>query len=942
MSRALLLAVLLLAGSAHAGWVEVATPTGVPTDLTITDGGVLVLSTTDPGGVAEAWRVSDAGVALVASVPGPAIGAGLFGADCLAVARAASRGLAYSAPVCGVATAFGTTGSGVAFRLTPTITAATTFSTFAQLTWAPGSEGPWTAVSNFPRPSAPDVLQVARIGGVDVLAVNTGLQRVGLSVDGGAWTNQAAGAELRDVVPFERLGAPALVAVAIDGGLLVSSGIGTVAFQPAAMPTGEIARFVAMAGSRGVASTASGAVLSPIPDPARPGETWRVRAGAPPLTGRVHCADGRWCAGFAGNVAWALDNAAAPTASVAVPAARFGVPVQLVADAGDADGDPVFVSWSSALGAVTPAGGVPDGTRADLVPGCDAVVPIEVTVTDGVRSTTQQVTVPVERRGDLVVTGPASVLAGGDAGRFEVGVDGGCLAPAAVSWSSPTGQTGAGTTFDWTPPATACDASGVTSSVTATLAWPGGLGTSTATWDTLVLPWGAPEAPVFPAPARQRSGTSVAWYASGATHACELQPLFPGTELVWALDGGALATPIDGGLLVTAPSSCVASTERFVARRQVIGEVAGRLSAEGSLVVELTPDLDPLDAGTPFTVSATGDAGVFAGLLEVIASCLAQRPLEAEVTVSQGGVALQAGRFPAPGPWSLPVSGACLGGTFEISAALFEGGVDTGARATTSVTMRSSPVAIGDLAPATLAVQCGVGASGVVALAQPAWACRTADLTWRRVAGPELEVSSGTGERAALQTTARDWSAAGQALVLEWHVDGGVGNSLREARTVHLTVEPFLSTSVRLEPALVAEESVFRARVTVANPSACDVEGVELELPFSGATPEPGTVRVDGLPVEAAAAGGTLRLAGVAVPAGGAVEVSVLARPKLLGSPALAAAARLNGQLVSTDVSAPAGAPGCGCGTGGDAGLLLALLAFSRWRRRPARVGCRA
>lgn len=939
--RSALLCVLLAASVARAGWVEVATPTGVPTDLTVTDGGVVVVSTNDPGGVATAWRVTDAGVTQVASVVGPAIGAGFFGNDCLAVARPASRSLAYSSPACGSALTWGLSGTtGLCFRLTPTLVGAVAFSTFSQLSSAASAEGPWTAAGNFGRPAAADVLQVARVGSVDVLTVNAGLQRVGISIDGGTLSNQAAGADLRDVAPLERAGAPGLIAVATDGGLLFSPGIAAVAFQPAARPASAVARYVSVAGLRGLASTGSGVVLSPIPDPARPGETWVARSAAPLLDGKVHCVDGRWCAGLAGNVAWALENTAAPGVAVTPPQASVGVPLRLSADAGDPDGDPVFVRWSSATGGLTPVAGVADGTQVELVAGCDAVVPIDVTVSDGVLSSTVQIAVPVERRGAPVATGPASILAGGDAGRFELAVDGGCLAPAAVSWSSPTGQGGASTAFDWVPPATECSATGSTATVTATVTWPGGLGTSTASWDTLVLPWGAPAAPAFPSPAQQRSGTTVTWSPTGAAHACAQQPGFPGTELLWELDGGALATPVDGGLRVAAPSSCVGSTERFVARRQVVGETAGRVSAPGTLVVELTPDFDPLDATAAFALTAGGDGGVFSGALSVTAPCLAQRALEADVSISQGGAALATQRFPVPGPWSLPVSGACLGGTFEVSAVLLEDGADTGARANAPVTTGVVPVALGALAPAQLEVQCGAGFSGTLTLAPVAGACSAADYGWRVVAGPALESSAGAGTTALIQSAARDWSAAGQTLTLEWSADAGPGNTLAETREVALTVAPFLETAVTLEPVLLQEESYFRARVRVANPSACVVAGVELELPFGGATPMPGSVRLDGAPASAELSSGTLRVPAVVVPAGGQVELSVLARPKLLGRPSLSASARLNGQLVSTEASAPGASSGCGCSSPGGA-FWLGALAFARWRRRAARVGCR-
>ncbi len=936
MRRALSTAAVLWAALAFAGWHEVTTAPGTPEDLTVTDGGVVVLATSTS---ASAWRVSDAGAVAVAQVDAGAIGAGFFGADCLA-AVGSNRQLRYSAPACGTATevAFGT--SARRFRLTPTQSAVVTVSVVNQLYGGPGADGPWTALRNFQSPGVVESLNVTRLGTLDVIVATGGLQQMVLSLDGGAAVSLGLGTELRDLSPFERLGVPAVLVVSIDGGFALAPQLTAPVLQPVALPAGEVVRFVSASGLRGLASTASGGVLSPIPNPSAPGETWVARVAAPALTGRVHCVDGRWCAGFAGNVAWALENAAAPTVAVTPPPARFGEPVRLVADAGDADGDPVFVTWATTAGALAPVAGVADGTQVDLVPACEATVPLDVTVSDGVSSVVVPVSVAVERRGEALGVGPPSVLAGGDAGRFALSVDGGCLAPI-VTWSSPTGQGGAGASFDWVPPATACDAAGTTATVTATVTWPGGLGSSSVAVDTLVLPWGAPEAPVFPSPAQQRSGTSRDWSPLGATHACETELNFPGTELLWALDGGALATPVDGGLRVTAPSSCMASTVRFEARRQVIGEQAGRVSPPGELVIELTPDFDALDATAVFSVTALGDGGVLSGELTVAASCLAERSLDAEVVISQAGVALASGRFPVPGPWALQVPGSCSGGQFDVTAALAENGADTGARATAMVTTGLVPVALGLQRPERLEVQCGLGAAGEVSLEPVAGTCSAAAFSWRVVSGPAVEQATGQGATASVQTLARDWSAAGQVVTLEWSADAGAGNALTEQRQLVLGVAPFLSASSRIDPVIVEEQSVFRARATIKNPTACPAEGLQLELQLSGAVPVEGTTRLGGAPVEAAWRDGAVSVEGLSVPAGGEVELELLARPRLLGRPALAATARLNGQLVTLADAPWVIGPGCGC-SGGPGGLGLALLAcVLRWRRRAARVGCR-
>ncbi len=943
--RSLRLALLLLPTLAMAGWWPVGTA-GVPQDVVVVDAGLVVAAGSTSS---TAWIVAaDGGVSTLVTLPGASTGAGLFDGGCLVALQGGSNIVTFS-PGCGtpqavIATTVRHLRVFAGDQLAMTITAG---ANTEQLLTGPVAATTWPQIGGWTM-SGVRSLQTTRVGGVDYLVANMQLASFQLSVDGGTASSVGVPAPLRDLSPFERAGLPALVGVTTLNGLVLQPDVRVVGALTPTIPTGLIPRFVGMARGFGMVTTSTGVVLSPIPDPARQALTWRARTAAPIVTERVHCLDAKWCAATetAGQI-WLYENAAAPEVVFSGFSADAGSTVRLVADAGDPDGDPVFLSWSAPGATFQPVVGVDDGFQVDLaVPPGAACGPlaIDLTARDGLHVVVTPVTVEIVGHGSLQTLAPPSPpYAGGPPVSVSAVIDGGCD-PATIAWTSSDGQFGSGAAFSWIPPAIVCAAAGLPVSLTATASWGRGApSTSSSVRQVTVQPWGVPEPPVFPGPAVQAGGTATVWVPLDGGHACDGTTGFPGTELVWDfVDGGGLPVQaLDGGLLVGASSLCVPTRVVAVARRQVVGEQLGRLSDAGLLVVDVSPNIVPLDATTPLTVTAAMDAGVASGQLSVTTTCLPQRRLEAEVTVFDGTTPTASARFSTPGGWSLPVPGGCAGGTRDIVARLFEDGGATGAEARATVALDVIPVAVGAQSVGRLEVFCGVGARSTVSLLPVAGACQSAETSWRVVSGPSLNASGGTGSTFELQSTATDFSIVGQQLVLEWTVDAGGTNVATASRTIELDVRPFVEIDVQSSPVLRREEETFQLEVTLRNTTACAVDGLTLEVPVSGAVPMLGSVRVDGRPVPAHLEGSALVIEAVSLPADGRAVVRLDAYARLLSTPGAAPVASLHGLVVSTRAPAAVTPTGCGC-TGAQAPSWLAfagLLLLARRRRalRPAR-----
>lgn len=928
---------VLLPMFAFAGWKQV-TAAGSVQDLQVLDAGVVLIASTTSGlGV---WQISDAGVSSLNSMAGAFVGGGSFGAGCL-VGLTGGGTLVLSSPACGTSAPLGPN-TWQRFRLisdSPPYGVAIVTSASADTVWSGSGTGAgWAARGFSVTGSGVRTLQNVRIGGIEY-AVASGNNGVRVSVDGGDPGNVIPGTIWRDAAPFSIGGAPAILGMAASGLALLRDYRTPSVFTPT-IPPGFTPRFGSMALRTGMVTTLSGELLAPIPNPAKPAETWVVRSGPPSalLSERINCAGDRSCVTATdAGVVWFWENELAPTVTTTVPQLDAGQTIRLTAAASDGDGDPVFVTWSGGDGVFTPVPGSDDGTLVDFTApaGICAPAAISVSVTDGSRSTTQSFPITVITRGALGIDGgTAPALAGGPAIVFSAFLDGGCPAAMPLAWSTTEGQTGSGNQFAWTPP---CDVTGAPITISATATWSSGTpATTSASSDVIVQGWAAPPAPVFmPANGTQQSGTVVDWPFSAGAHMCSTSMNFPGTEVVWAIDGGGLfPLVIDGGLRIDAPR-CAAFPVRVTASafRRVVGETLG--SDAGTLTVDVVPDALPLDANTGLLITAAGDAGLLFGTLAVDAGCLAERAATVEISVSSAGRPVVDGGFPAEGgSWALPVAGGCSGGVYDVTARLFEGGVFTGAAATSQATLSFAPARVGALSVDRVDVTCGAGAKAQVRLLAEPNSCAVAEVSWRAVSGPALLTNSGTGETLELQTEALDFSVVGQQLSFEFRADSGAGNLDVATRTIELGVQPFLEVRVHARPPLRREEEGASLEVTLTNPTACQVDGLALTLPFSGGTPLLETALLDGHRVNARSTEAGVVIDAVSVPALGSATLQLTAKARLLSTPTVLPVASLNGYVVSTAAPALAPATGCGCAELSSPVFLALLTLVLRRRRR--------
>ena len=941
--RALRAMLLLLPIAAPAGWRPVSTVAPPVRDVQVVDAGV-VLAVSATG--VTVWQVTDAGVAVINQLDGGSfVGGGFYGANCV-LGLTGGLVVTPSSAACGVNTTISGTGNATGFKLlsaAPFAVAAVNTGSFDNLFSGPGAAPGWLQQnpSSSINGNVNRSLQTRRIAGIDYVAMNTGapIAALYISVDGGLPSVVANTPSWRDAAPLPMNGAPAVLGVT-GTGLVLLSDYRTSPPVSLSIPAGTAPRAVSSSGRASMATTTTGVVLAPVPNPARPLQTWVVRSGPDGgVGGKVHCLDDRACVSSNdAGVIWLWTNDEAPTVSfVVAPLADGGL--RLAADAGDGDGDPLFVSWDAGPGAVVSAlAGIDDGTQVDLTTLVCADLTIQAVVTDGLPGHERSVSQPLPVRGELVVTGSApSVPAGGGPLFFSAFIDGGSCLPNTIDWSTSDGGTGSGSGFSWTPPLTECNADGGLVTITATATWPSGQpATTTVSRQVVVEPWGGPFAPSFTT-ATQLPNTTADYLSSGLEHQCSGSPGFPGTELVWTIDaGGAGVTEIDGGLRVVAPQTCVDLQVSASAYRRLVGQPSQATDA-GTLVVNIPADLAPLPASTEFFLSVGGDGGVLFGVLKVDAGCLGERGVTANVVVFDNGTRVSDGDFPPPldggeWTWRLPLIGGCQGGTFDVVADLLANTGPTGAQAQGSITLPFSPVIVGAQTVTQLDVVCGAGARSTVALIPEPAACAAASVHWSS-SGPALVTPSGLGESFELQTQALDFSVVGQEVAIAWSADAGAGNADSATHTITLGVQPFLTVDVKSRPPLRREEEAMTLEITLANSTSCAADGVSVLLPLSGGAPIAESVLIDGVKSRGRSTDLGLVVDGVTVPGDGKTTLQVSVRPRLLSSPTVEPVASLNGYVVSTRLPAVAPATGCGCSTAELSMMLGALLIFVRRRR---------
>lgn len=927
--RALTLLLTLCSLPAFAGWRDYGLVNGTFSDVQVLDAGFVLVSSIGTGAELVALvGEADGGVTRVVSLAGAFQGGGYFGNNCLA---GVATNVTYSAG-CGTAVTLAAAGQGgrqTGNRLSVLMLTGSTYAVGS----GPISTGPFTAAGSFTSSTGVRV-RSATIGGVDyAVANNVSLANFLLSVDGGTSTQIGSGVVLSELSPFSRSGVPALLGVTSAGALSLQPIINNTMSLAPSLPVGFVARRVAMGTDVGLVNSTTGALASPVPDPSSPTLVWRERPdagfGVPNVA--MHCLDSKWCAVLdSASHLRVYENAAAPLGFVSPVSASAGAVVRFTVDAGDPDGDPLFLSWSGGTAVLGS-----DGTSVDFTVPLDAgcgTSGVVVTLFDGVHQTQVNADALLGGRGAISSSAPSpsAVYAGGPAVTFDAALDGGCIG-ATFSWSTTDGQSASGATFSYQPAATWC---GGTVDVTLTTTWASGApATESRTVTLSPTPWGVPNTPSFTS-GTQPAGTVQAWLVDpGAEHACSTTGGFPGTELLWdSIDGGgATVTIIDGGLSIDAPA-CVPGRVVATARRQVIGETLGRVSGPASLDVSITASVPPLDATANFTMSVEVDAGQAVGATALTATCLAQRAVESELRIFDGTTQVTNVRRPL-GPFALALPGGC-NGAGSIEAELVEDGGLTGAIVRQPLPLPSASPEVGTLATTRVNAVCGRGVSEQLTLIPSPNACASALTSWQLASGPALVAPSGSGTVVAIDTVAKDLSMAGEQLVFNFVADGGAGQLASAQRTIDIGVDPFVQVALITHPLLPREDSSLELEVQLTNTTECDVAGLDLSVPLTGASPLVETVTLDGQRIAATWDSGALTITSLALPAKATGVVRMAARPKLLGTPSGAPSVTLRGLPVSLD--APGHAPaasGCGCAAL-DATSLLALALVTLARRR--------
>ncbi|MEW6431051.1 MAG: hypothetical protein AB1730_06040 [Myxococcota bacterium] len=944
--RRLALLSVLVSGLALAGWSELPALTGAPQDILAPDAGTVLAASSGTSGQVVGWTVSDAGVSNFLTQAGVSfVSVGAFN-GCVSV-LGSNGALIHFPASCGVTPSL----SGAGFsrlRILPGGISVVRFTPNASLDSiyvAPTPIGAYSATSPTWLGSNPRSLETARIGGVDYAVLNENAASLRVSIDGGIAFTVPISAAARDAVPFARLGKPGVVVLTTAGGAWLLPDLGAAGLEtPITLPGGFVPQFVTMTTERGsdagagygLMTSTTGVVLSPVPDPSRPGSVWIARGGAPALALRAHCVDARFCAAIGdGGVLHVLSNDAPPVVGLDAGAVAPGATVSLTAVAGDPDGDPVFVSWSSGTATVAPGTDLQGLTATLTVPAaaeCTATgVAVALTVSDGLgaHDRTQTVTIPLAVATQAWISpGSATVAAGDPPVAFTGGSDAGCSA-GTLTWSTTDGQMGSGDAFNFAVPATECSPDGGAYDVS--VAWTDQAGhQSSATARVTVAPWGRPEAPAFETPVSQPAGTPKRWSPSNAAHACAMTPGFPDTQLVWALPtppAGVSLTPFDGGLEVNAPDFCTAASVSVSAVRVVNGDPISRASDAGTLTVTIVPAPPPLGANTPFDVGLQVDAGVAFGQFTVDAGCRPLSLLSAEVTlgVPDASIVATTGALPVPGPWSLGIPASCGAGQFELVARLFDDGGFTGAVVRDTVPADSLPVLPGVASPDRLPVSCGLGVRGTLRVESADGGCATPVATWRQVGGPALTQAAYSGTSVDVQSVSKGLELVGERLSFEVDVGDGSGASATGRHEVLLVADPFVEISESTAPFPAQEEEALQVTVRLVNTATCDVSGLEVREALSGLAPAMDTLRLGDAAVTGELVDGTLTVRGVSLAAGEARTLSFRARPRLLSRGTLAGTVFLREQLVSTRPR-PGALTGCGCQAADPAPWLLGLI----------------
>lgn len=811
-------------------------------------------------------------------------------------------------------------------------------------------------------------------------------------------------AQPRDVALFAHGAAPGAFVVPSDGGLewtrdVTSADAG---FAPASLP-GGIADVVgvsftreggdSVAGGFGMATVrfdgGTSGVIRAVPHPSRPGELWTpstraLPSGLAPVSlGKVACAGPTFCAILlpstaANNVLLYWNNA--PPALEPVPTLQVDDTQALAftVDAGDPDGDPVYVAWGPADGGTYPVlvqSSDPDGRQVVFTPDAGAFCGTTSTsfdftarVSDGLAAHTSSFPVTLVVNHVSNAATPAldrsqvDVLAGGPTEQVQATPGVGGCPPQGFVWREVTSAgvtfTADGGTATFAPPLNLCDADGGLGEYEV-VALDGPDASTPARVSVRVRPWGPPLPPVFASPVKQVAGTDAVYRSLDAGHVCETAPQFPEVTIDWLFQAGAIpgvdvlanGSAVTPGSSFTAPEITVRSSDgcaegslAFSGRQRTVGDDAGFVSPSADLVVNLVKVLAPIeDAGYQLSGSYDPSSATYTGRADVDVNCIAERGLTAEIRLDRVDAGTEAQTVAAVGePFSLSVPTGCAGGEFVVTAELLADGGSTGRVQTDSFTAPVVPVEVGPIDRSSLGAACGAGASGE--LSTSALGCTGARVSWERISGPALVEEQLAGESVTVRTVETELNALiGQTLRIRVQAEGGPGNV--DSEEVGLTIVPeprFVGVRHRSDTPIAPEGRVMGIAVELTNASDCGLTGVDFEEMLDGLAFVPGSARVGGQPVEAVAEGGVLRVSGIELPARATVVLTYSARPPLLGSPRPSGTAYLRGVPLSTENAGFGGGvragSGCGCsGSTGGLGSALALVALCVLRGRSKR-----
>lgn len=731
-----------------------------------------------------------------------------------------------------------------------------------------------------------------------------------------------------------------------------------------------------------------------IPDPNNVGRYWVPSTTQPtnPTAGvydSVRCANGRFCVLAAGNsgsstgIQLALyRNLSDPTVEAPAFVVQEGAPgVQsMTVDAGDPDGDAIFVTWvldpsaSMYFSSLGPDPTVHDRRtwlgstirpNANLCGVVQASIPVTVSAHDGVRqgpSVNGSITVvhtPPGQPGPDQIT---AIQAGLPSAVQTYGfLSNGCmsLGTEIIPSTSATAALTSSSTLDvrFTPPRVWCDDtpdSGVRQFQVKVV--DGAVKSLPATATFVILPWGEPEPPFGAGrTASQDAGTTVT-YRPDATHLCDGDAgSFPGVNTHWTwTPSGAGFTPTvlqadtsplpQSGADTPAVTVMAADCQSGAIDFQVTNTTRmanGLTSAVSPLTVNVTSTLLPLAGAV--SVSAVPDGGSVSGVVDITPAvqCAQNRPtLAASVELhraSDGGLISSATVPGVPAPYTLRAPGACGGGAFYVRGSVSD--------ATGTVGPVDQPVDLPALNPGFASVDvepfkitCGDVARAHASVTFGPADCDTAQVDWTS-AGAVAIASVDAGSSVDLATVSNDFNGLiGLPVDVVATATAETGTrSVNAAPVPIVTVDPFVTLVHRTDTAVASESRVLGVEVQLTNQTACDVSGVELHEALDGvrlvddSVTGPDGGKIGWVPD----GGGELVVPGLSLPAGQVVTVRYLAQPTLFGDPSPGGVATLRDVPISARSGLSGGGSTCGCqSASGGATALIGLAGAALLRRR--------